>query len=74
MKNGFYSFFYLNHALLGSKGCISVLLLLILQGFLGDDEIPVFEIYLFSQDLDEDAPGSPGITDLPSAHRVLVDL
>ena len=51
-----------------------MLLLLILQGFLGDDEISIFEIYFFSQDLDEDAPGSPGITDLPSAHRVLVDL
>ena len=51
-----------------------MLLLFILQGFLGDDEIPVFEIYLFSQDLNEDAPGSPGIADLPSAHRVFVDL
>jgi len=51
-----------------------VLLLLILKGFLGDDKIPIFEIYLFSQDLDEDAPGSPGIADLASAHRVLIDL
>ena len=51
-----------------------MLLLLILKGFLGEDKIPIFEIYLFSQDLDEDAPGSPGIADLASAHRVLIDL
>ena len=29
-RNGFHSFFYLNHALLGSKGCVPVLLLFVL--------------------------------------------
>ena len=43
------------------------------KGSLRNNQISIFIVNFLSEQLDEDAPGGPGIADFPSAHGVFVD-